>query len=318
MSLRCYPPGLGRSRIDCAPSWVMKCGIGTRAALGVILFTSADTGRLTIHSAKRSTFPMGIVCQGAETPSIKQTMTVILESPTGTRIHFGKAIHFAIREIELGNLDKGGRFHDRVRHGHDRHRQTVIYVSSTDPWHRAEDVDFSIEQPGLDFVFRSALTNNLPVLVPVGVLYDTPENAVAEIQYLLRRNYNLEGIEMGEEPDGQWASPEDYAALCTAVARQLASLTPNLKLGGPSLQNFEDQLLTWSDQSGNRSWMNRFLKYIRRAGARFDFFSFDFYPFDNVCGDPAPHLLKIPKRLGAMMTSLRQDGVPSDIPWLMT
>jgi len=70
------------------------------------------------------------------------------------------------------------------------------------------------------------------VLVPVGVLYDTPENAVAEIQYLLRRNYHLEGIEMGEEPDGQWASPEDYAALCTAVARQLASLNPNLKLGG--------------------------------------------------------------------------------------
>jgi hypothetical protein len=225
---------------------------------------------------------------------------------------------FAIREIELGNLDRRGRFHDRVRHGHDRHRQTVIYVSSTDPWHRAEDVDFSIEQPGLDFLFRSALTNNLPVLVPVGVLYDTPENAVAEIQYLLRRNYHLEGIEMGEEPDGQWASPEDYAALCTAVARQLASLNPNLKLGGPSLQNFEDQLLTWSDASRNRSWMNRFLKYIRGAGARFDFFSFEFYPFDNVCGDPAPHLLKIPKRLGAMMTSLRQDGVPSDIPWLMT
>jgi hypothetical protein len=64
--------------------------------------------------------------------------------------------------------------------------------------------------------------------------------------------------------------------------------------------------------------MNRFLKYIRGAGARFDFFSFEFYPFDNVCGDPAPHLLKIPKRLRAMMTSLRQDGVPSDIPWLMT
>jgi len=39
----------------------------------------------------------------------------------------------------------------------------------------------------LDFILRSALTNNLPVLVPVGVLYDTPENAVAEIQYLQRR-----------------------------------------------------------------------------------------------------------------------------------
>jgi hypothetical protein len=64
--------------------------------------------------------------------------------------------------------------------------------------------------------------------------------------------------------------------------------------------------------------MNRFLKYIRDAGVPFDFFSFEFYPFDNVCADPAPHLLKIPALLGTMITSLRQDGVPLGIPWLMT
>jgi hypothetical protein len=170
----------------------------------------------------------------------------------------------------------------------------------------------------LDFVLRSKLTNNLPVLVAVGVLYDTPENAAAEIQYLLRRNYTLEGIELGEEPDGQWVSPEDYAALYAGVARRLAELKSPLKVGGPSLQNFEDQLLTWANASGNRSWMNRFLEYIRRAKVRFDFLSFEFYPFDNICEDPASHLLEIPKRLGAMFTSLRADGVPSDIPWLMT
>ena len=79
-------------------------------------------------------------------------------------------------------------FHDYIRHAADRNRQTVIYVSSTDPWHRAEDIDYKIEQPGLDFILRSALTNGLPVLVPVGVLYDTPENATAEINYLLRRD----------------------------------------------------------------------------------------------------------------------------------
>src|SRR5437016_4936395 len=225
---------------------------------------------------------------------------------------------FAIREIELGKIDKHARFHDHVRHAPDRHRQTIIYVSSTDPWHRAEDIDFSIEQPGLDFILRSALTNNLPVLVPVGVLYDTPENAAAEINYLLRRNYNLEGIELGEEPDGQWCSPEDYAALYAGVARRLTALSPKLKLGGPSLQNFEEQLLTWADASGNRSWMNRFLKYVRAAGAHFDFFSFEFYPFDNICSPAPPQLLEIPSRLGSMLASLRSDGVPSDIPWLMT
>jgi F5/8 type C domain len=223
---------------------------------------------------------------------------------------------FAIREIELGNIDSHNRFHDYIRHAPDRHQQTVIYVSSTDPWHRAEDVDYKIEQPGLDFILRSALTNGLPVLVPVGVLYDTPENAAAEISYL--RQYPLEGIELGEEPDGQWASPEDYAALYAGVARRLTALNPSLKLGGPSLQNFEEHLLTWPDAAGNRSWMNRFLKYVRNAGVPFDFFSFEFYPFDNICADAASQLVQIPKRLGEMMASLRADGVPTAIPWLMT
>jgi hypothetical protein len=225
---------------------------------------------------------------------------------------------FAIREIELGQTNSYGEFSDYVRHAADRYRQTVIYVSSTDPWHRAEDINDTVEQPGLDFVLRSALTNGLPVLVPVGVLYDTPENAAAEINYLLRRNYDLEGIELGEEPDGQWASPEDYAALYAGVARRLAALNSRLKLGGPSLQNFEEQLLTWPDTAGNRSWMNRFLNYVRNAKCPFDFFSFEFYPFDNVCADAAPQLVQIPKRLDEMMASLRADGVPTAIPWLMT
>jgi hypothetical protein len=225
---------------------------------------------------------------------------------------------FAIREINVGRVDTDGRFHDYVHHAADRHKQTVIYVSSTDPWHRAEDIDYKIEQPGLDFILTSELTNHLPVLVPVGVLYDTPDNATAEIKYLLKRQYPLEGIELGEEPDGQWTLPEDYAALYAAVAHRLSELSPNLKLGGPSLQNFESQLLTWPDASGNRSWMNRFLNYVHAAGCRFDFFSFEFYPFDDICSDAAPQLLEIPKRLRAMMTSLRANGVPTTIPWLMT
>ncbi len=228
------------------------------------------------------------------------------------------SLGFAINEIDLGRIDKDSKFHDQIRHAPNRHRQTIVYTSSTDPWHRAEDIDFNTEQPGLDFILRGKLTNGLPLLVPVSVLYDTPENAVAEIRYLLQRNYNLEGIEVGEEPDGQWASPEDYAALYTGVARGLAELKSPLKIGGPSLQNFEDELLTWADASGNRSWMNRFLAFIRGAKVPFDFFSFEFYPFDNVCADPAPQLLKTPKRLRDMMDSLRKDGVPSGIPWLMT
>jgi hypothetical protein len=257
-----------------------------------------------------------------ERPRSVQFVRIIMSNSSHTSAQSSEDVRdslgFAIREIELGNTDKHGRFHDYVRHAPDRHRQTIIYASSTDPWHRAEDINFSTEQPGLDFVLRSKLTNNLPALVPVGVLYDTPENAVAEIQYLLRRNYSLEGIELGEEPDGQWIAPEDYGALYAGVARRLAELKSPLKIGGPSLQSFEDQLLTWVDASGNRSWMNRFLQYIRAANIRFDFLSFEFYPFDNICADAAPHLLQIPKLLDAMIASLHRDGVPADIPWLMT
>ncbi len=258
-----------------------------------------------------------------ETPArsvrfVRIVMTRSSQTSTETSNDIRDRLGFAIREIELGKIDKHGRFHDYVRHAPDRHRQTIIYVSSTDPWHRAEDIDFSIEQPGLDFILRSALTNNLPVLVPVGVLYDTPENTAAEINYLLRRNYNLEGVELGEEPDGQWVLPEDYAALYAGVARRLPALNSNLKLGGPSLQSFEEQLVTWADASGNSSWMNRFLKYVRGAGTHFDFFSFEFYPFDNICAPAPPQLLEIPSRLKSMLDSLRGDGVPSDIPWLMT
>ncbi len=258
----------------------------------------------------------------AERPRSVRFVRVVMSRSSRTSAATSEDIRdqlgFAIREIELGTVDARGHFHDYVHHAPDRHRQTIIYVSSTDPWHRAEDIDFSIEQPGLDFILRGALTNTLPVLVPVGALYDTPENAAAEINYLLRRNYNLEGIELGEEPDGQWVSPEDYAALYAGVARRLSTLNPHLKLGGPSLQNFEDRLLTWADAFGNRSWMNRFLKCVRGAGAPFDFLSFEFYPFDNICAPAPPQLLEIPSRLGSMLASLRSDGVPSDIPWLMT
>jgi F5/8 type C domain len=224
---------------------------------------------------------------------------------------------FAIREIGVGTRSEND-FSDQVRHAADRHKQTIIYVSSTDPWHRAIDIDYKIEQPGLEFVLQSELTNQLPVLLPVGVLYDTPDNAEAEIKYLLRRGYPIEQVELGEEPDGQWASPEDYALLYIQVARRLQTLNPHLKLGGPSLQNFEGQLLTWPDASGNRSWMNRFLGSVQADHCPFDFFSFEYYPFDDVCSNPAPHLLEIPGRLATMMSSLRRDGVPSEIPWLLT
>ncbi|HST30362.1 MAG TPA: hypothetical protein VLK27_05925, partial [Chthoniobacterales bacterium] len=223
-----------------------------------------------------------------------------------------------IREIDVGVIDAKNRFTDHVKHRAGRADQTITYTSSTDPWHRAEDIDEKTEQPGLDFILQSKLPNGLPTLVPVSVLYDTPENAIAEVEYLLKRKYLLEGIELGEEPDGQWVSPEDYAVLYSGLASQLHQLNPSLKIGGPSLQNFDSQLLTWPDQSGNRSWMNRFLTFVHHRNVPFDFFSFEYYPFDDVCAPSVQQLVETPNVLAEMMKSLHRDGVPGNIPWFMT
>jgi hypothetical protein len=276
------------------------------------------------------TFPQGVVsdCSGGDltvrltySNIPAQFVRVVMRHGSGTTTQSSPDIRdrlgFAVREISVGNTDDAGHFEDYVVHKPE-HRQTITYVSSTDPWHRAEDIDSRTEQPGLDFVLQSKLTNHLPVLVPVGLFYDTPENAVAEIKYLLARKYPLEGVELGEEPDGQWASPEDYAALYVATAKRLRNISSKFKIGGPSLQNFDAHLLTWPDQSGNRSWVNRFMRFIRADYSPLDFFSFEYYPFDNVCADAARQLLEVPRRLREMLSSLHEDGVPSEIPWLMT
>jgi hypothetical protein len=59
----------------------------------------------------------------------------------------------------------------------------------------------------------SGLRRGNPILTPVSVLYDIPENAAAEIRFLKSRGFPVSQIELGEEPDGQNMSPEHYGAL---------------------------------------------------------------------------------------------------------
>ena len=65
------------------------------------------------------------------------------------------------------------------------------------------------------------MTRGLPAMIPVALLDDTPENAVAEIADLKNRKYPVSHIEMGEESDGQFFTPEDYGALYVQWATAL-------------------------------------------------------------------------------------------------
>jgi hypothetical protein len=84
-------------------------------------------------------------------------------------------------------------------------------------------------------------------MIPVALLYDTPDNAAAELTYLQKRGYPISHVEMGEEADGQYMLPEDYAALYVEWATALHRVNPNLKLGGPSFQGVNKDIEVWPD-----------------------------------------------------------------------
>ena len=226
---------------------------------------------------------------------------------------------YAIRELYAGSIE-GGRFRDEMQHVANNETQTPVYVSSTDPWHSEADKDPLIEQPGFDRVLQSGLTNHLPMLTPVPLLYDTPENGAAEIRFLKSHGYPLERIEMGEEPDGQFVSPEHYAALYLQFAKAIHAAEPGLQLGGPSLQDIEPGDKIGPGQIGKRAWLSRFLVYLKKRGrlADYKFFSFEWYPFDDVCQPTAPQLARATDMLDYSLAQMRAIGFTRRTPTLIT
>ncbi len=229
-------------------------------------------------------------------------------------------VGFAVRELSAGVVDAQGHFHDQMRHGTEQKKQTIIYVSSTDPWHRDADLHQDVEQVGLDRIYASGLTNNLPMLLPTGLLYDTPENAASEIRYLRARGYKFERVELGEEPDGQYVTPEDFGALYIQFAEAIHRVDPAVQLGGPSLQEISIDADASKANRGNGEWMRRLLDYLKRRGrsADYSFFSFEWYPFDDVCEATAPQLAQAPKLLDDAWNEMQRRGVPRNIPWIIS
>ena len=226
---------------------------------------------------------------------------------------------YAMGEISLGSLDDGGGFHDLVRHTPDQ-EQTATYCSSVDPWHESRDLDEKAgEQVGFDRFFTSGITRGLPAMIPIAMLYSTPEDAAAELEYLERRGYPISYVEMGEEPDGHYTVPEDYAALYGQFAAALHKVDPRLKLGGPVFTGQNEDVQTWADADGNTSWTARFVSYLKAHGklGELAFFSFEHYPIDP--GKiPWSSLYDEADLVTHILHVWREDGVPRGVPLFIT
>ena len=226
---------------------------------------------------------------------------------------------YSIREVQLGTLGRDGEMTDLVRHSPDQ-GQTASYCSSVDPWHSESDISEQAgELPGLDLFFSSGVTRGLPAMVPVSVLYGTPEDSAAEIAYLETRGYPISHVELGEEADGQYMTPEHYAALYLQWATALHRVDPMLLLGGPAFTGVNEDIKAWPDAKGNTSWFARFLDYLKahRRLADLAFMSFEHYPYEP-CKVTWDDLFDEPRLISHIMQVWRDDGLPKDTPMLVT
>ncbi len=245
--------------------------------------------------------------------------TCVADGTTDPRLDPRNCVGYAIRELYLGTTTGDSEFHDILRHTPEQ-EQTATYCSSVDPWHQPSDLGSTKQaQMGFDLFFTSGVTRGLPAMVPVAMLYDTPDNAAAEIAYLKKRGYPISYVEMGEESDGQYMVPEDYAALYLQWATAIHSVDPALKLGGPSFQGVNKDIEVWPDAKGKVSWTGRFIDYLKQHGRMNDlaFFSFEHYPYDP-CKTPWGVLYDEPDLVSHIMQVWHEDGVPADMPMFIT
>lgn len=228
-------------------------------------------------------------------------------------------VGYAIQSIQVGTIENTGAFSEAA--SPDSKRKISYVVSSIDPWHSAADVDDTgnYEHTGFDLFFTSGITNNLPAMIPITMLYGTPQDAAAEIAYIEKRGYPISYVEMGEEPDGQHMLPEDYAALYLQWATAIHKVDPKLRLGGPIFEGVNEDIRVWPDAQGRTSWMGRFVDYLKARGRLSDlsFVSFEHYPFDT-CDITWKTLYTEPQLMQHILQVWRNDGVPTNVPLMVT
>jgi hypothetical protein len=260
-----------------------------------------------------------------DAPVSAQYLRILMTESSNTCDEHGaedirNCVGYAIQEIKAGTMDASNAFAEAVTDAAEQ--QKVSYCSSSiDPWHSAGDVNASGggQHSGFDIFFTSGLTNNLPAMIPVTMLYGTPDDAAAQIAYIEKRGYPIAWIEMGEEPDGKHAMPEDYGALYLQWAAAIHKVDPKLKLGGPVFEGVNEDITVWPDAQGRKSWMGRFVAYLKAHGRIGDlsFVSFEHYPFER-CTITWKTLYTEPQLMKHILQVWRDDGVPKNVPLMVT
>jgi hypothetical protein len=294
------------------------------------------TGLDPLHFPTRGawvTLPQGVVTAGhggvglhtlSELPVRLRFLRIWMTRSSSTCDTHGSAdprncVGYAIKELYLGTTSKDQVFHDLLRHTPDQ-EQTATFCSSIDPWHSPDSaVNTQEAQVGFDLFFQSGVTRGLPAMMPIAMLYETPENAAAEVRYLENHKYPVSYIEMGEESDGQFMLPEDYAALYLEFATALRRVDPNLKLGGPSFEGVNEDVEVWPDAQGRTSWLGRFLLYLREHSRmqELQFFSFEHYPYDP-CRITWASLYEEADLIHHIVEVWHADGLPASVPLFIT
>jgi len=287
---------------------------GAWTAFPTGLITNAKGGTVTLQLAPAPIPVRHLRLWMTESSNTADTRPNATHDPKDPRSSVG----YAIREVYVGTLTPQGDFVDLVQHRADQN-QTATLCSSIDPWHSATDINEHGDQTGLDLFFTSGITNNLPAMIPISLLYGTPDDAAAQMAYLKKRGYAISYVEMGEEPDGQYMQPEDYAALYLQFATAIHRVDPGLKLGGPVFEGVNEDIKVWPDAQGRTSWLGRFLDYLKTCNRISDltFMSFEHYPYPP-CEIVWADLFREPQLVSHILEVWRQDGLPSSVPMMNT